>query len=64
MAWNIEMDEPQFRPLTIRIETQDDYDKLFAIVSAVADDKLVRAPQVIDAARQFRHALTCVIALG
>lgn len=57
MPWNIEQDEPQFRPLTIRLETQDDYDKFYAIVSAVADDKLVRVPQVIEEAKKLRAAL-------
>ena len=47
----ITQDPAEFRPVTIRVETKDEWDQLYYICSAVANDKIVRSPQVIKAAQ-------------
>lgn len=46
----ITRDNPAFRPVTIRIESQDDLDKLYAIIDTVACDRINHTPQLIRAA--------------
>jgi hypothetical protein len=49
--------KPIFRPITIVLETQDDFDKLTWIIGNVAENKLNHAPQVIAEAKRILHAL-------
>ena len=42
--------EPQYRPVTIVLETQDELDKMVAIVAAVAQNKINHTPVLIRAA--------------
>ena len=53
----ITRDDPLFRPVTIRIESQDDLDKLLAIIRAVAENRINHTPQIIRAAMDFRRDL-------
>lgn len=50
----ITRDNPAFRPVTIRIESQDDLDKLYAIIEAVASNRINHAPQLIHVLVDFR----------
>ncbi len=50
-------DEPKFRPVNIRIETQDEFDQLFYIISDVAENRVNHVPQVINAAVNIRDTL-------
>lgn len=54
-------DDPKFRPLTIRLETQDDLDKFHAIIDAVAQNRITHAPPLIRAAVDFRTTLHTII---
>lgn len=47
--------EPEFRPVTIVLETLDEYDMLMACLHNVAEGKINHTPPVIDAARQLRN---------
>lgn len=47
-----------FRPVTIVLETQDEYDMLVAVVHQVAENKVNHAPSVISAARLIRSRIT------
>ena len=58
---DITRDDPDFRPVTIRIESQDDLDKLLAIIRAVAENRINHTPQIIRAAVDFRTAITNTI---
>ena len=51
----------QYRPVTVVLETQDDYDKFFLIVEQVAENRISLIPQVIRAAQELRLYL---LALG
>jgi len=57
----ITRDDPTFRPVTIRIESQDDLDKLYAIIDAVACNRINHTPQLIRAAVDFRTAIANAI---
>lgn len=50
--------EPAFRPVTIVLETKDEYDMLVAVVHQVAENKVNHAPSVISAARLIRSRIT------
>lgn len=50
-------DEPKFRPVTIRIETQDELDQLFYIISDVAENRVNHVPQIINAAVNIKDEL-------
>lgn len=54
-------DEPEFRPVTIRIENQCELDQLYAIIDTVAQNKINHVPQVIRAAVDFRNAIQRII---
>ena len=54
----IYQDDPAFRPVTIELETQDDFDKLFALVSDVAENRINHAPPVIEAAKSLLKQLS------
>ena len=45
---------PSFRPVTIELETEDDFDKLMAILSAVAENRINHPPAIIRAAIDIR----------
>lgn len=49
--------DPAFRPVTIVLETQDEYDMLVAVVHQVAENKVNHAPSVIAAAGQLKKLL-------
>ncbi|MBS4019559.1 MAG: hypothetical protein KGZ68_15140 [Dechloromonas sp.] len=49
----ITRDPPSFRPVTIRLESEDEVDKLVAIVAGVARNVLVHTSPVIAAAKDF-----------
>lgn len=57
----ITRDETAFRPVTIRIESEDDLDKLIAIIDNVACNRISHTPQVIRAAVDFRNQLFNII---
>lgn len=44
---------PCYRPVTIVLETQDDYDKFFSIVEQVVENRINHTPQVIVEARKL-----------
>lgn len=46
-----------FRPVTIVLETQDDYDQLEAILLTVAQNRINHSPQVVAAALDFHNEL-------
>lgn len=50
-------DPPQFRPVTIRLETQDELDQLLAIIDTVADNRINHTPPTIRAAMTMRCEL-------
>jgi hypothetical protein len=50
-------DIPLFRPVTIKLENQDEYDQLLEIVSAVAANRINNTEQVIKAAQVFKNML-------
>lgn len=54
---NITRDKAPFRPVTIRIENRDDFDKLLAIVSAVSHAGINHPPQLINAARELHRTM-------
>ena len=55
-------DEPAFCPVTIRIENQCELDQLYAMIDAVAQNKINHVPQVIRAAAvDFRNAIHRII---
>ena len=47
----------RYRPVTIVLETQDEYDKFFLIVEQVAENRINHTPQVIRAAQELRGYL-------
>jgi len=51
-------DPPAFRPVTIRLETQDELDKLLAIIANVARNNAHLTVAVIRAAVDMEHTLT------
>lgn len=53
--------DPEFRPITVVIETQDEYDQLIAILSAVAGNRVNHLPQVVKAAGNWCRLITAVI---
>lgn len=57
----ITRDNPAFRPVTIRIESQDDLDKLYAIIEAVASNRINHTQQLIRAALDFHTAIADII---
>ena len=48
---------PCYRPVTIVLETQDDYDKFFSIVEQVVENRINHTPQVIAEAKKLLSAL-------
>lgn len=48
---------PSFRPVTIELETEDDVDKLMAILSAVAENRIHHSPAIIRAAIDIRSSI-------
>ncbi len=50
--------DPAFRPVTIVLETPDDYDKLFAIVEAVAQNRTNHTNEVRVAAQRLMRELS------
>lgn len=54
---NISTAPAQFRPVTITLETRDDFDKLLAIVCNVAENRVQHAPQIVKAAQELRGHL-------
>ena len=48
---------PRYRPVTIVLETQDDYAKFFSIVEQVAENRINHTPQVMKAAKEMRGYL-------
>ena len=53
----VTQDAPKFRPVTIRVETQDELDMLHAVIGAVADNRIQHTQQVIRAAVDLRIML-------
>lgn len=51
-------DPPEFRPVTIRIETQDELDMLLAIIASVARNNIHHTPPVVRAAVDIERTLT------
>lgn len=48
---------PSFRPVIIELETEDDVDKLMAILSAVAENRINHSPAIIRAAIDIRSSI-------
>ena len=57
----ITRDEPTFRPVTIRIESQDELDKLLTIIDNVACNRINHAPPVLRAAIDLGDRLFTII---
>ena len=57
----ITRDDPLFRPVTIRIESQDDLDKLYAIIDTVACNCVNHTQQLVRVAMDFRAAIANAI---
>ena len=53
-------DNPQFRPVTIKIDRRDDYDKLTEIISAVAENRINHRPQLVIVAKDLLRCLSSV----
>ena len=53
----IERDKAQFRPLTIRLETQDELDQLLVIIDQVALNRINHAQHHIQAAIEIRRVM-------
>ena len=53
----ITQDPAAFRPVTIRLESEDEVAKLVAIVTAVAQNRIHHTPQLIAAAQYFNVRL-------
>lgn len=49
----ITRDPAAFRPVTIRLESEDEVDKLAAIVNAVARNRINHTPQLVAAAKHL-----------
>lgn len=49
--------KPQYRPVTIVLETQDDFDMFDAVLYAVSMNAVHIQPHVIKAARDMSHML-------
>jgi hypothetical protein len=47
----------EFRPVSVVLEDRDDFDKLMAIVAAVAENRIHHAPALIRAAVDMRAAI-------
>ena len=54
---NIERAAAEFRPVIITLETQDEYDKLMAVLDCIAYNKVHWSEQVKIAAKQIRVEL-------
>ena len=50
-------DIPLFRPITIRLENQDEYDQLLEIIAAVAANKINYPVNLVGAAQVFKNML-------
>lgn len=50
----------RYRPVTIVLETQDDYDMFFSIVEQVAENRINHVPQVVRAAQELRMDLVAL----
>lgn len=61
MTIEVTRDAPTFRPVTLRITQEDDLDKLLAVLSNVAENRIQHAPQIIKAAVELRSSLLEVI---
>lgn len=57
----ITRDEPAFRPVTIRIDSQDDLDKLLTIIDNVACNRISHSSPVLRAAIDLRNRLFTII---
>ena len=53
----ITRDKPKFRPLHLHLLTQDDLDKLLAIVSAVAENRINHTQPIIRTAVDLRRII-------
>ena len=58
MKFNIA--EREFRPVTITLETRDDFDKLATIIGQVASNAINHPPQIIEAAKHIMRNLTAI----
>ncbi len=54
---NISRAEPEFRPVTIELETQNDLDRFLAILDQVAENRINHPPPVQRAAIDIRRAI-------
>ena len=54
---DVTRDPAQFRPVSIRLETQDELDQLLAIIHNVANNKVNHLPSVIRAAQCMQETL-------
>ena len=53
----IKIDPALFRPVTIRLENQDELDQFLAIIENVAKNRIMHSPQVITVAKNMRNNL-------
>lgn len=49
--------DPEFRAITIVVETEDEFDQLMAIASNVANNRVNHTPQVVQAAKNLHQLL-------
>ena len=53
----IKIADPQFQPVTIVLETQDELDQFQSILHAVSNNVIHYRPQIMNAARIMREQL-------
>jgi hypothetical protein len=56
----IKLADKEFRPVTLTLETQDEFDQLFAVVAQVANNSINHGPRIIEAAKWFANHLNRV----
>lgn len=52
------IDAAEFRPITIKLESQDDYDKMCYILEQVANNRINHPHNAIEAAKSILKGLT------
>jgi hypothetical protein len=54
---DISREDAKFRPVTITLETQNEYDQLMAIIYHVAENKINHTPPLITAAKRMYNQI-------
>jgi len=57
----VTQDKSKFRPITLRIETQDELDVLLVVISNVAENRINHSQPAIVAAKDLRASILDII---